>query len=533
MSKIASNDARLCVPAVAARARDLPAAVARAARLADIVELRLDHLADERELECSGDYLHALLRERPRPLILTLRPAEQGGRRELTADARLDFWSSFARDLCERRTPPPDFADLELDLLEDPASLERLRGLLDSCPVICSRHDFAGLPADLESLYERMNATGARVLKIAATARDATDCLPLFRLLERARRDGRRLIAVAMGEAGLATRVLGHAFGSFLTYAAADETSATAPGQPTAETLRGLYRFDRISAATQIYGLLGSPVAHSLSPHIHNAAFAAVGLDAVYLPFEARDAQAFLRRMIAPRTRELGWNLRGLSVTAPHKSSVMAALDSVEESAREIGAVNTIQIGDDNELRGHNTDATAALSPLDGLIELDGARVAVLGAGGAARAVLWALRRVGTRMTVFARDPARACEVAGKFGAQFRAFPGARFDQFDLVVNATPLGTRGAGEANTAATAEQLRGARAAYDLVYNPAETRFMREARAAGCATVVGGLRLLVAQAAAQFELWTGRPAPLDAMRRAAESRLSAQAATGVARE
>lgn len=516
----------------AARAGDLPAAVARAARHADLVELRLDYLEDDRELEAAREHLRALLRERPRPLVLTFRPAGQGGRRELTVSARLDFWSSFARDLREQPTPPPDFVDLELDLLEDPARGEQLGGLLDSCALICSHHDFAGVPARLESLYERMAATGARVLKIAATAHDATDCLPLLRLLERARREGRALVAVAMGDAGLLTRVLGPARGSFLTYAAAAENSATAPGQTTAEDLRDLYRFDRINPATQICGLVGSPVAHSLSPHIHNAAFAALGLDAVYLPFEVRDPGNFLHRMADPRTRELDWGLRGLSVTAPHKSAISALLDSVEQSAREIGAVNTILI-EGNELRGHNTDAAAALAPLAGLIDLRGARAAVIGAGGAARAVLWALGRAGARATVFARDEGRAREVAQKFGARVRQLSGARFNNFDLVVNTTPLGTRGARESETAATAEQLRGARAAYDLVYNPAETRFMREARAVGCPAVTGGLPMLVAQAAAQFELWTGTPAPLAAMRRAAESRLSVRTAAEDARE
>jgi 3-dehydroquinate dehydratase/shikimate dehydrogenase len=325
-----------------------------------------------------------------------------------------------------------------------------------------------------------------------------------------------------MGEAGLLTRVLFPARGAFMTYAAADELSATAPGQTSAADMRGLYRFDRLGPATRVCGLLGSPVAHSLSPRIHDAAFFALGLDAVYVPFEARDARAFLRRMAHPRTRELDWNLRGLSVTAPHKSTVIGALDSVEETAREIGAVNTILI-EGEELRGYNTDAVAALAPLAGLIELRGARAAVLGAGGAARALLWALRRAGATPTVFARDPARASAVARKFGARSGELSGARFGGFDLVVNATPLGTRGALEPETAATAEQLRGARAAYDLVYNPADTRFMREARAANCPVVVGGLPMLVAQAAAQFELWARKPAPLEAMRRAAEGRLS----------
>src|SRR5205085_12294796 len=150
---------------------------------------------------------------------------------------------------------------------------------------------------------------------------------------------------------------------------------------------------------------------HSLSPRIHNAAFAALGLDAVYIPFETADAADFVRRMARPRTRELSWNLRGLSITAPHKTIITTHLDWVEPKAAEIGAVNTVVIEGD-ELRGHNTDAEAAAKPLNGLIDLSGARVAVIGAGGAARALLWSLRERGARATVFARRDERARETA-------------------------------------------------------------------------------------------------------------------------
>jgi len=199
----------------------------------------------------------------------------------------------------------------------------------------------------------------------------------------------------------------------------------------------------------------------------------------------------------------------------------LAQLDWVEPKASEIGAVNTVVVEGD-ELRGYNTDAEAALTPLSGLVEPDGARVAVIGAGGAARALLWALHGRGAHSTVFARDTQRARATAEDFGARVAALDGASFDGFDLVVNTTPLGTRGAREDETPATAAALRGARVAYDLVYNPALTRFLREARAAGCETV-GGLPMLVAQAAEQFKLWTGADAPLEVMREAAERQRS----------
>jgi shikimate dehydrogenase len=186
-----------------------------------------------------------------------------------------------------------------------------------------------------------------------------------------------------------------------------------------------------------------------------------------------------------------------------------------------VGAVNTVVISEGRGLEGFNTDAEASVVPLAGLVELRRARVAVLGAGGAARSLLWALGERGARATVFARDISRGRAVAEEFGADFARLEGASFEGFDVVANTTPLGTRGAQETETAATESQLRGARVAYDLVYNPAETRFLREARAAGCETV-GGLGMLVAQAEEQFRLWTGRVPPPGVMQAAAEKKM-----------
>jgi 3-dehydroquinate dehydratase/shikimate dehydrogenase len=499
----------------------LRGAIERAAVVGDRIELRLDCLADDAELERATRELHALFQARTRPFVLTFRTREQGGHQIADTTRRVRFWAenfSPGRELA-------DHADIELDLVEFIAAEEIRRDvkLIDWDKVICSHHDFDELPPDLENIFGRMLRTPARILKIAVRARDITDCLPVLRMLERpGLPPGREMIAVAMGEAGLLTRILAPARGAFITYGALTREQATAPGQTSARELRTLYRLHDIGRETAIMGLVGSPVSHSLSPHLHNAAFAARGLDAVYIPFEAGDAPAFVRRMAHPRTRELRWNLRGLSVTAPHKTAIMSELDSIEPTARELGAVNTVVVEGD-ALCGYNTDARAALAPLAGLLTLRDARVAVLGAGGAARAVLWSLRESGARAAVFARSTERARATAENFDAPCHGLDGASFDDFDLVVNTTPLGTRGAREAETPAEAAQLRGARAAYDLVYNPGETRFMREARAAGCEIIVGGLAMLVAQAATQFKLWTGHDAPLEVMSAAAEKQMA----------
>jgi 3-dehydroquinate dehydratase/shikimate dehydrogenase len=506
----------------------LKEAFERAAPLADLVELRLDCL-EPSELDALSHprELDALLRQSPRPLILTLRPSEQGGARSLDLDERAQLWTRLCQSAsgteettAEEETTQDHFADLELDLLET-LKQETLARLARRFVLICSHHDFKGVPPSLDEIYERMTKTPARIFKIAVLANVVADSLPIFRLLERARAERRELIAVAMGEAGIPTRILAPSRGAYLTYGSLDATQATAPGQLSAAQLRRIYRIDFIDEQTLITGLVGSPVAHSLSPHMHNAAFAACDVNAVYLPFEVRDAGDLMRRMVHPRTRELSWRLRGLSVTAPHKSAVIPHLDWIEASAREIGAVNTLVVEGD-AVRGYNTDAAAALAPLEKLLTIGGARVAVLGAGGAARALLWALRERGAHATVFARDEARARSTARDFDAQSASLAAASFDGFDLVVNATPLGTRGRHENETPVSGVQLKGARLAYDLVYNPSETRFLREARAAGCATA-GGLSMLVAQAAAQFKLWTGTDAPLETMREAAEAAMS----------
>ena len=506
---------RICVPVCESSVRELESAFGRAAEMGDIIELRLDCL-EPFESEQALEEIQKIVRESDRATIYTLRPAEQGGRCELDYASRYVFWN-MQYDL-----HATDWHDVELDLAEGFASSKDA----PPCPVkwdqmICSHHDFVGVPADLEQIYERMAATPARILKIAVQADDITDCLPVFRLLERARSEGREMIAIAMGPAGIATRILGPSRGAFLTYGALETGRATAPGQITAEELRAVYRIDLINSQTEIKGLVGAPVAHSVSPQIHNAAFAAAGVNAVYIPFEVRDVKSFLRRMVHPRTREISWNLRGLSITAPHKTAVIDFLDWVEPAAQEIGAVNTIVVEDD-ALHGYNTDVTAILQPvIESLGPLRDARCAVIGAGGAASAALWRLRNEGATVTVFARNLEKAKTIGDRFGARAESLAAARFEGFDLVINTTPLGTKGALEDETPATSVQLGGARFAYDLVYNPTETRFMREAREVGC-EAVGGLAMLVEQAAQQFRLWTGSDAPTEIMLTAAKDSL-----------
>jgi 3-dehydroquinate dehydratase/shikimate dehydrogenase len=476
--------------------------VSRAEEVADVIELRVDCLAAT-EVPQFVERIAQLTKRLSQPVIITFRPEEEGGYRRLTIDERKDFWHSM-------KPSTNVLFDIEYQLCTTEA-------VVRSFNIICSQHYFSGMPEDIDRQYERLAATPARILKIAVHPNDTVDCLPIFRLLERAEREGRKLIGLAMGDSGLATRILGPSRGAFLTYAALGEELGTAPGQLTADQVRSIYRIEKINRHTRVFGLVGSPVMHSISPHVHNAGFDSEGIDAVYMPFEVKNLEAFIKRMVRPNTREFDWNLGGLSVTAPHKLAVMSHLDWIDERATAVGAVNTIVI-DGDKLRGYNTDVDGFVEPLASAVELTrDSRVAVIGAGGAANAVLWSLKNHGVDVVLFARDVEKAKRLAEKFEASCKPLDAASFEGFDVVVNATPLGSVGTLQDQTLANADQLRGVQLAYDLVYNPIETRFMREAKSAGC-RALGGMEMLVAQARRQFKLWTGKDAPGEVMHAAA---------------
>lgn len=510
-----SINQRICVSICERDVNALPTAVRSAGEIGDLIEVRLDAFT-EADLPSAIAKLRNVLQRSLPPTIIALRPLDQGGFRAVDLDCRLRFW-------CEQGFQiPAAFFDLEMDLAE--LLLSEREASVDWSRVICSFHDFDGGSGDLNSLYERLARIPARLLKIAVTVNDAVDNLHIFELLARARLEGRELIAIGMGEAGIATRILGCSRGSFLTYGALNRSSPTAPGQLTASELWNQYRVDQINESTQITGLIGFPVSHSLSPHVHNAAFKSEALNAVYIPFEVRDLASFMKRLVHPATRELDWRVRGLSVTAPHKQAVIGHLEWIDPAAKEIGAVNTIVI-DEHEVRGYNTDAIGFIGPLkEKLGDLHNARCAVIGAGGAASAAVWALLKEGAAVSVFVRNQERARALTGRFAVSVNGLEDASFDGFDVVVNATVLGTAGEFQQRTPASAEQLRGARFAYDLVYNPFETLFLHEAGKAGCATI-GGLPMFVAQAAAQFRLWTDLEGPTEVMQAAAMEALSQQ--------
>jgi 3-dehydroquinate dehydratase / shikimate dehydrogenase len=491
----------LCVPITETSVEGCFSAIQEAERLADAIELRLDYFPAEILPQVISE-LQTRLPRLGKPLIVTFRPREQGGRRDLSLAERQLFWHSLPREIIQAVA----FADFELDLAE---SLNR-NSPVPWDKVICSWHELEGTPADLLDIYQRLATTRAAALKIATQVNRIGDCLRLADLLER-KAEARSMIVLGMGMPGFLTRVLALSRGAMLTFAALRRGSESASGQPTIGDLKDLYRAKQLSRDSEIYGVIGNPIGHSRSPLMHNAVLKSLGRDGVYLPFEVDSVEEFVREFVRPATRKIDWRLRGLSVTIPHKLAVMPHLDLIDASADRIGAVNTVVI-EGGRLHGYNTDAIGAMKPLNELMDVKGARAAVIGAGGSARAICYGLSGCGADVTVYARDRQKAKLLADEFKIQAGTIDSLN-GQVDLVINCTPIGMRGHSEAQSPLLAEQLRGVKLVYDLVYNPEETRLLREARAAGCRTL-GGLAMLVGQAVEQFRLWTGVEPPVEVM-------------------
>lgn len=475
---------RLCVTVAARTMADL---LARRDALAgaDLVELRLDTV--------DRPDVHGALAGRRGPVVVTCRPTWEGGAFQGSEEERLG--------ILERAVEAgADFVDVEAKALTPSFAGGAHRDRL-----VVSMHDFEGVPGDLDARVEAMSATGAGTVKVAVMARRLSDCLPLLAV---AKRRGAPTSVIAMGEAGLATRLLAARFGSCWTYAAED--GAVAPGQLSARRMEGEFGFSRVGADTALYGVLGKPVSHSVSPAMHNAAFRALGLDAVYLPLAAERYEDFV-------TFAEAMDLRGASVTAPFKVDAFNHATCEDDESRRSQAVNTLRRRE-GRWEGLNTDAAGFMAPLTRQGGVTGARVTVLGAGGAARAVAVALEAAGARVVLCARRTEQAEAVARLAGARVVHWPPAP-GSWDILVNATPVGTYPRiDESPLPATA--LEGG-LVYDLVYNPPRTRLMDAAAARGCRTL-GGLDMLVAQAQAQCAWWTGAHPPDRTMRDAALARL-----------
>jgi 3-dehydroquinate dehydratase/shikimate dehydrogenase len=485
---------RVCVAVTGADAGEMMEKAEALARDNPFLEFRLDYLPKP---GLAIPKIKAFMESHPGTVVIaTCRRTAAGGRFRGSMASELDILAKASGAGCQ-------LLDLELQtaLKSKPAQVQKLRG---RCALILSFHDFRGTKR-LDETLEKMLAVQADFYKMVSTATTLSDNVTMIKFLAK-ESDKHSLIGICMGEQGIISRVLGVRAGSVFTFAALSPDEKTAPGQVTAQELRNVYRIEQVDAATRVYGVAGDPVLHSLSPAIMNAAFRRENVNAVYLTLHAKTLKDLLTCV-----REIP--LHGISVTMPYKEAILKHLDNTDSHTTKIGACNTVVRAQDGKLYGFNTDAAGVVRPLERrLPTLDGAKILVLGAGGAARAAVFGLRERGCDVYILNRTAGPAKKLARQARARTVKRADLKKLSFDVIINATPVGM---GNTRETPLQEHEINARYVFDMTYDPAETRLLKLARERG-AQVIPGIEMFVQQAARQFEIWTGKPAPGDEMLR-----------------
>lgn len=490
---------RICAVAAAPTAAEMAVLVGAGLRETPTIELRLDWLRSDAE---RSRFLAWLESHRPRGAVFLATCRRRAGGGKFSGSIRKELaWLTRAREAgCT-------WCDLEIE------TLRKLPGRtafeLKSLPrILLSLHDFRRVPPQLNAIRSAAHS-GVDAVKIAAHAHTIADSLRLLRLAHRSS----NLVTVPMGEAGLPARILALREGAALAYAPIG--ASTAPGQVSLHELKHLYRAHHLTQHTRIYGVIGNPIGHSLSPLLHNTGFTAAKVDAVYLPFLVRYLRDFLKAV-----PELG--IHGFSVTIPHKQSILRHLKECDPLAAEIGAVNTVVVRRDGSLFGCNTDYVGILRAFDKKLGLAGSRVLIFGAGGAARAAAFALAQAGAKVEICARRENAARELAKAVGGEVIPRRALKHEFFDAILNTTPVGMHPRDRVSPLEPREL--NCRLVMDLISRPRETQLLKIAARKGIATV-SGVEMFIPQGIAQWELWIGKRAPEATMRKAVLHALRAE--------
>lgn len=451
----------------------------------DLAELRLDLLDPEEQKKASTFPEKAGL-----PVILTLRRKEDGGKCALPEKDRRQL-------LLQALDGDFSYVDLEEDVKKNDVEVKaRAKGV----KIIRSFHDFSGIPDDIYSRIYRLSERGD-IAKAAVTPHSIQDLLTLFRISEELKNIPK--IIIGMGNWGIPIRILYKKAGSLLTFACSGE--AVAPGQVSARDLKLLYRADKVDDKTGIYGIIGNPVLHTSSPAIHNPGFHAIHYNAIYLPFQVDNVRIFFA--LAEYLR-----MRGFSVTIPFKDAVLMYLGNITREVKQIGACNTV-VRMPGMWKGMNTDYYGFLQPIIKDIESERIKSAlVIGAGGASQAIVWALRNRGVKVTILNRTIGRAEKLAKINLCEYDTLDNAQkyVGKVDLVVQTTSVGLY--PDFDTSPVDFAFTGREIAYDIIYKPKMTKFLKDAAKAGC-TLHYGEEMLFEQGKLQFELFTGYHYPKEA--------------------
>ena len=495
---------RVCVAIAGADANEMLEKAEVLARDNPFIELRLDYLpkpglALGRIREFTESHPHVAV-------IATCRRVTSGGKFRGPIPSQLEVLGKAADAGCQ-------LVDVELQtaIRLKPAQIDKLRA---KAALVLSFHDFRATQK-LDETLKKMTAYPADFYKIVGTATSLSDNVTMMKFLER-HQDAHSLVGLCMGEQGIISRVLGARAGSAFTFGALTADEKTAPGQVTARELRSTYRIDQVDAATKVFGVAGDPIEHSLSPAIMNAALRRENVNGVFLALHARSLKDLLACV-----KDIP--IQGLAITMPHKQAILSHLDNTDPFTAKIGACNTIVRSADGKLYGFNTDTSGVVRPLEQRMTLQDTKILVLGAGGAARAAVFGLKERGAQVSVLNRSLAAAPKLARQARARTVKRPDLKKMEFDVIINATPVGMGNAKESPL--NAEEIK-AKYVFDMVYDPSETRLLKLAKERGC-EVIAGSEMFVHQAARQFEIWTGKPAPREDMLRIVNQALAERAA------
>ena len=496
---------RICVPIVAANPADMVEKADAVVRDNPFIEFRLDYLSKP---SLALQKIKGFVEYHPEALIVaTCRRAAAGGKFRGSIASEVDILVRAANHGCH-------LVDLEVETAAQlkPSDFTRLKR---SANLILSSHDFRG-SRKLEETFARMNQYPADFFKVVSTANTLSDNALMMKFLERHSHE-HSMIGLCMGEQGVISRVLGVRAGSQFTFGAVGPGEETAPGQIAARALMDTYRIEQVDAATRVYGVAGDPVAHSLSPVMLNTAFRRENVNAVYLALHVKTLGDLLACV-----RDIP--IHGLSITMPYKEEMLKHLDKTDPLTAKIGACNTVVRSQDGKLYGFNTDVTGVVRPLEMRLPLQEAKILVLGAGGAGRAAVFGLKERGAEVYLFNRTPGPAQNLAKKARARAVNKMQLRKMAFDVIINATPVGME--GDRDPLPISEQEFNAKYFFEMVYTPAETKMVKIARAKGMHVILGA-EMFVQQGARQFEIWSGKPAPVQEMQRVVEYALAQRAA------
>jgi 3-dehydroquinate dehydratase / shikimate dehydrogenase len=469
----------------------------------DLVELRVDCLRREPDLK-------RILKEKPTPFVFTVRRGVDGGLWRGNEDKRQQL-------LREAIAAGVDYIDLEMDIAPKIRRFGKTKRII-------SYHNMKATPVDIPDIAEQCEGLDPDIVKISTTASTLAEASRVLHLASVAKKP---TIPIAMGDIGVFTRVLGAKYGAPFTYAGFNPERVFAAGMQPFQVLLNDYAYDRINSKTEIYGVVGDPIEQSLSPTVHNAAFRHLGLNKVMIPFLVPNGElpAFFQ--------ELLWlEIKGCSVTIPHKEVLVPLLQHKEGAVERTGTCNTVLIQEQGRRTGYNTDYRAAMDSLEEAMGGQGGdeegsalfekHVLVLGAGGVARSIAFGLMRRGANITITNRHDERATQLAEEVGCRAVTWSARASTMAEVIINCTPVGMHPEVDDTPLPPGAFSRPNMVVFDTIYHPENTMMLKLARERGCKPVTG-VDMFLRQAALQFKLYTGQDAPMDVMRDALRRRLS----------